>query len=111
MPKNYTARSLHFPPRTALQAQPVRVVLFDVDGVLTDGGLYFSEAAKPSSAFTPWMAMASNCCTSGDCPGGRHGAGQRSIAPALAAIGCAHAVYGTEDKLPASAANFDTPWA
>ncbi len=39
MPENYTAPALQFPPELLLQAQPVRVVFFDVDGVLTDGGL------------------------------------------------------------------------
>ena len=33
---------LHFAPELLLHAQPVRVVFFDVDGVLTDGGLFYS---------------------------------------------------------------------
>ena len=32
-----------FPPELLLRAQGVRVAFFDVDGVLTDGGLYFSD--------------------------------------------------------------------
>jgi 3-deoxy-D-manno-octulosonate 8-phosphate phosphatase (KDO 8-P phosphatase) len=31
--------ALNFPPELLLQAQGIRVVFFDVDGVLTDGGL------------------------------------------------------------------------
>ena len=34
-----------------LRAQDVRVVFFDVDGVLTDGGLYFSEAGESLKRF------------------------------------------------------------
>jgi 3-deoxy-D-manno-octulosonate 8-phosphate phosphatase (KDO 8-P phosphatase) len=34
---------LNFPPELLLRAQGVKVAFFDVDGVLTDGGLYFSE--------------------------------------------------------------------
>ena len=34
---------LNFPPELLLQGQGVKVAFFDVDGVLTDGGLYFSE--------------------------------------------------------------------
>ena len=33
---------LQFDPQTLLRAQDIRVVFFDVDGVLTDGGLYFT---------------------------------------------------------------------
>ena len=35
--------ALQIAPELLLRAQPVRVAFFDVDGVLTDGGLYFSE--------------------------------------------------------------------
>ena len=34
--------ALNFAPELLLLAQPVRVVFFDVDGVLTDGSLFFS---------------------------------------------------------------------
>ena len=37
------APALSFPPALLLRAQGVKVAFFDVDGVLTDGGLYFSE--------------------------------------------------------------------
>ena len=35
--------ALQFPPDLLLKAQNVRVLFLDVDGVLTDGGLLFSE--------------------------------------------------------------------
>ena len=35
--------ALQIAPELLLKAQSVRVAFFDVDGVLTDGGLYFSE--------------------------------------------------------------------
>jgi 3-deoxy-D-manno-octulosonate 8-phosphate phosphatase (KDO 8-P phosphatase) len=38
--------ALHYPPELLLQAQGIRVAFFDIDGVLTDGGLYFSEAGE-----------------------------------------------------------------
>jgi 3-deoxy-D-manno-octulosonate 8-phosphate phosphatase (KDO 8-P phosphatase) len=43
--------ALGFPPELLLKAQDVRVVFFDVDGVLTDGGLYFSEAGETLKRF------------------------------------------------------------
>lgn len=35
--------AIYFPPELLLRAQQVRVAFFDVDGVLTDGGLYLAE--------------------------------------------------------------------
>ena len=43
--------ALNFPPELLLQAQGIRVVFFDVDGVLTDGGLYFSEHGETIKRF------------------------------------------------------------
>jgi 3-deoxy-D-manno-octulosonate 8-phosphate phosphatase (KDO 8-P phosphatase) len=40
-----------FPASLLSQAKAVRVVLLDVDGVLTDGGLYFSEHGESSKRF------------------------------------------------------------
>lgn len=44
--------ALQFAPELLLAAQDVRVVFFDVDGVLTDGGLYFSEAGESLKRFS-----------------------------------------------------------
>ena len=43
--------TLNFSPELLLRAQPVKVVFFDVDGVLTDGGLYFTEAGETTKRF------------------------------------------------------------
>ena len=43
--------ALSFAPELLLKAQGVRVAFFDVDGVLTDGGLYFSEAGETLKRF------------------------------------------------------------
>jgi len=37
---------LSYPPELLLQAQGIRVAFFDIDGVLTDGGLYFAVHAR-----------------------------------------------------------------
>ena len=42
---------LNIDPELLLRAQPVRVVFFDVDGVLTDGGLYFGESGEALKRF------------------------------------------------------------
>ena len=40
-----------FPPELLLQAQGMRVAIFDVDGVLTDGQLYIGEHGETFKAF------------------------------------------------------------
>ena len=40
-----------WPAETLLPAQGVRLALFDVDGVLTDGGLYLDENGEPLKRF------------------------------------------------------------
>lgn len=44
------------------RAQTVRVVFFDVDGVLTDGGLLFSDQGETLKRFNTLTATASSCC-------------------------------------------------
>ena len=43
--------SLAFLPELLLRAQEVKVAFFDVDGVLTDGGLYFSGEGETLKRF------------------------------------------------------------
>ena len=43
--------ALQFEPELLLRALDVRVVFFDVDGVLTDGGIYFSESGETLKRF------------------------------------------------------------
>ena len=40
---------IQFAPELLLKAQNIKLVLLDVDGVLTDGGLFFAETAKDDS--------------------------------------------------------------
>ena len=44
--------ALRFDPTLLQRAQPVKVAFFDVDGVLTDGGLYFSENGETLKRFS-----------------------------------------------------------
>ena len=54
------ASTIHLPPITPaqqwpaellLRAQGIKIVFFDVDGVLTDGGLYISEQGETLKRF------------------------------------------------------------
>ena len=42
---------LNFPPELLLRAQNVKVVFFDIDGVMTDGSLYYTEAGETLKRF------------------------------------------------------------
>ena len=42
---------LTWPAETLLPAQGMRVAIFDVDGVLTDGGLYLDAGGEPLKRF------------------------------------------------------------
>lgn len=95
--------ALTFPPELLLRAQGVRVVFFDVDGVLTNGGLYFSAEGETLKRFhtldghgIKLLARAgiTPCVISG-----------RDSAPLrlrLQALGITHLRLGTEDKRPAA---------
>ena len=43
--------ALNFPPDLLLKARGLRLVFFDVDGVLTDGGLLFTEEGETIKRF------------------------------------------------------------
>ena len=44
--------------RVLTRARQIKLVIFDVDGVLTDGRLYFDRRAASSKAFTPGTVTA-----------------------------------------------------
>jgi len=41
-----------FQPETLLAAQDIRIAFFDIDGVLTDGGVYFTEHGETLKRFS-----------------------------------------------------------
>ena len=45
------APALHFPPELLLRAQGIRVVFFDVDGVLTDGSITYLSGGVEAKSF------------------------------------------------------------
>jgi 3-deoxy-D-manno-octulosonate 8-phosphate phosphatase (KDO 8-P phosphatase) len=95
--------ALSFPSELLLRAQGVRVAFFDVDGVLTDGGLYISEAGETLKRFhtldghglklLPRAGITPAVITGRDSP---------ALRVRLKALGIAHVHYGTEDKRPAA---------
>lgn len=93
------------PPELLLRAQEVRVAFFDVDGVLTDGGLYFSEAGETLKRFHTLDGHGLKLLQqAGITPAVITGRDSPALRLRLQALGIAHARFGTEDKLPAAQA-------
>lgn len=95
--------ALNLPPELLLLAQQVRVVFFDVDGVLTDGGLYFSEAGEALKRFHTLDGHGIKLlqCV-GITPAIVTGRDSPALRKRLQALGVVHARFGTEDKRPAA---------
>jgi 3-deoxy-D-manno-octulosonate 8-phosphate phosphatase (KDO 8-P phosphatase) len=94
---------LRFAAELLLKAQEVRLVILDVDGVLTDGGLYFSEAGEALKRFSvldgQGIVLLQRAGIEIAVITGRDSAALRQR---LGALKIKHAVYGTHDKLPAA---------
>ena len=94
---------LNFDPELLLRAQPVRVVFLDVDGVLTDGGLYFTEAGETSKRFHTLDGHGLKLLQrAGITPAVISGRDSAPLRTRLAALGVTHLRLGTEDKRPAA---------
>lgn len=103
------APALNFPPELLLQAQGIRVVFFDVDGVLTDGGLYFSEHGETLKRFNTLDGHGLKLLQrAGITPAVITGRDSKPLRLRLAALGVEHVHYGTEDKRPAAEATLKT---
>jgi 3-deoxy-D-manno-octulosonate 8-phosphate phosphatase (KDO 8-P phosphatase) len=104
------AAAPRFAPELVLKAQGraagrigVRLAIFDVDGVLTDGRLYIGEHGESFKAFhaldghglkmLAQAGIATAVITGRDSP---------AVRRRVADLGIAHAHYGVQDKLPAA---------
>jgi 3-deoxy-D-manno-octulosonate 8-phosphate phosphatase (KDO 8-P phosphatase) len=95
--------ALNFPPELLLKAQGVRVAFFDVDGVLTDGGLLFTEAGETLKRFNTLDGQGLKLLQrAGITPAVITGRDSKPLRARLAALGIEHAIFGTEDKRPAA---------
>lgn len=94
---------LNFEPTLLLRAQEVRVAFFDVDGVLTDGSLYFSEAGETLKRFNTLDGHGIKLLQkAGITPAVVTGRDSAALRLRLKALGVVHAIFGTEDKRPAA---------
>ena len=96
---------VRFSPETLLAAQDVRIAFFDVDGVLTDGGVYFSEHGETLKRFSILDGHGLKLLRqAGIMPAVITGRDSRPLRVRLEALGIEHVRYGTENKLPAAEA-------
>ena len=97
------APALTWPPTLLLRAQAVRVAFFDVDGVLTDGGLYFSAEGETLKRFHTLDGHGIKLLArAGITPCVISGRDSAPLRVRLQALGVTHVRLGTEDKLPAA---------
>ena len=111
--------SLNFPPELLLRAQGVKVAFFDIDGVMTDGGLYFSEYpaghehASTTGGFRSSGEIIKRFNTldgqgikllqkAGITPVVITGRDSSVLRGRLKALGISHCYFGCEDKRPAA---------
>ena len=95
--------ALNFDPALLLRAQGVRVVFFDVDGVLTDGGLLFTESGETLKRFSTLDGHGLKMMQkAGITPAVITGRDSAPLRTRLQALGITHVRYGTEDKAPAA---------
>ena len=108
MPRPFVRPALHFSPELLLQAQAVRVVIFDVDGVLTDGGLHFTEHGETIKRFNTLDGHGIKLLQkAGITPAVVTGRDSLPLRLRLQQLGVNHVVYGTEDKVPAAQSILD----
>ena len=93
--------SLNFDPALLLKAQGIKVAFFDVDGVLTDGGLLFSESGETLKRFNTLDGHGIKLLQqAGITPVVITGRDSNALRVRLQALGIVHAHFGTEDKRP-----------
>jgi 3-deoxy-D-manno-octulosonate 8-phosphate phosphatase (KDO 8-P phosphatase) len=100
---NASDPALNFPPELLLKAQGVRVAFFDVDGILTDGGLLFGEQGEAVKRFNTLDGHGIKLLQrAGITPVVITGRDSAALRLRLQALGVQHAHFGTEDKCPAA---------
>ena len=95
--------ALRLDPLLLLKAQGVKVAFFDVDGVLTDGGLTYSESGETLKRFHTLDGQGLKMLQKGGItPVVITGRDSAPLRARLNALGIHHAHFGTEDKRPAA---------
>jgi 3-deoxy-D-manno-octulosonate 8-phosphate phosphatase (KDO 8-P phosphatase) len=98
-----TASVLPYAAELLLRAKRVKVVFFDVDGVLTDGGLLYSETGETLKRFHTLDGHGLKMLQkAGITPAVITGRDSAPLRTRLQALGITEVHFGTEDKRPAA---------
>ncbi len=98
-----TQTTLQRDPALLLKAQGIQIAFFDVDGVLTDGGLLFSESGESLKRFNTLDGHGLKLLQSaGITPVIVTGRDSPALRARLKNLGIEHAHFGTENKRPAA---------
>lgn len=101
--------AIRFDPALLLKAQGIQVVFFDVDGVLTDGGLLYSENGETLKRFNTLDGHGLKLLQkAGITPAVITGRDSKPLRHRLEALGVVHTHFGTEDKAPAAEKTLQT---
>jgi 3-deoxy-D-manno-octulosonate 8-phosphate phosphatase (KDO 8-P phosphatase) len=94
---------MQFPPELLLAAQGMRVAIFDVDGVLTDGRIYIGEHGEAFKAFSTLDGHGLKLLAQGGItPVVITGRDSPAVRRRVLDLGIGHAVFGAGDKLAAA---------
>jgi 3-deoxy-D-manno-octulosonate 8-phosphate phosphatase (KDO 8-P phosphatase) len=97
--------ALNFPPELLLAAQGMKVAFFDVDGVLTDGGLYLSDTGEDLKRFHILDGFGLQLLQrAGITPAVITGRDSAPLRSRMQALGVTHVHYGTDQKRAAAEA-------
>ncbi|MDR0224786.1 MAG: HAD hydrolase family protein [Burkholderiaceae bacterium] len=103
MPRSALNPVQNWDAQLLLLAQDVRVAFFDVDGVLTDGGLLFSGEGEVLKRFNTLDGHGLKLLQkAGITPAVVTGRDSPALRLRLRNLGITHARFGTEDKVPAA---------
>lgn len=92
-----------FSAELLLKAQAVKVVFFDIDGVMTDGGLLFTETGESIKRFNTLDGLGIKLLQkAGITPAVISGRDSAPLRTRLKALGVTHLHLNTEDKHPAA---------
>jgi 3-deoxy-D-manno-octulosonate 8-phosphate phosphatase (KDO 8-P phosphatase) len=96
-------KTTRFLPELLLKAQSIKVVFFDVDGVMTDGGLLFTERGETVKRFNTLDGFGIKLLQkAGITPVVISGRDSVPLRARLKALGLTHIHLSTEDKRPAA---------
>ena len=92
-----------FPPELLLAAQGIRIAFFDIDGVMTDGGVLYSDEGEMIKRFNILDGLGLKLLQrAGITPAVITGRDSKPLRRRLEALGVTQVHYGTEDKRPAA---------